>query len=513
MPPLEEAEAVDLFVRRAEQNGFPVEPGDANLGEIVRRVDCLPLAVELAAARLRLMPPATLVTRLDQRLRVLTGGPRDAPARQQTLGATLDWSHELLQPEEQELFARLAAFSGGFSLEAAEAVCDAELDTVQGLLDASLLRRLDDGEESRYSMLAVIQEYAAGELAGAADHDRVRAAHASFFRDLAESSQAGSQGGQGTAWLDRLEAEHDNLRAALAWAEQARDGETLLRIALALRDFWGTHSHFRDAQRWLGEARRDDLGASAAHRIPALVTAAFMTWRLGDLDLANEFGEAALALAEQEDDAGGRGRAFLVLGYISQARGELDLAARQYDESVALAREAGDAAAEMGAVNAGGNIQIERGDYERARELFVAAREIAERDQSAQNLGIAMLNIGMAEVLAGRRDEGRRTLAEALRNFVEIGQRHGAAFALMIFGVAAAGDDDARHAAVLLGAADGLLEQVGVQLERAEQQIYAGAADRSRAALGAEEWQRAHDEGAALTLEEAVELALGFVPG
>ncbi|MEJ7567103.1 MAG: protein kinase [Gaiellaceae bacterium] len=507
VPALEEIEAVDLFVRRAEQNGFPTEPGDPDVCEIVRRVDCLPLAVELAAARLRMMPPATLVARLDQRLRVLTGGPRDAPARQQTLSATLDWSHELLPPDEQRLFARLAVFVGGFSLEAAEAVSELDLDTMQGLLDASLLRRRDDSEEPRYSMLAVIQEYAAGKLAAAEDRDRVHQAHAAFFLELAEGSQAGSRGTEGTAWLDRLEAEHDNLRAALAWAEHARDGESLVRIALALRDFWGTHSHFRDAQRWLGEAQRDDLGASAAHRVPALVTASYMSWRLGDLDRAEELGQAALALAERENDSAGKGRALLPLGFVAQARDDLALAARCYDESLTLSREAGDAVAELTAINAGGNIEIERGDYERARKLFVAAKGIAEAGGSAQNLGIATLNVGMAEVLAGRRDEGRETLAEALRGFVEIGQRHGAAFTLMIYGVAAAADGDARDAAVLLGAADGLLEQVGVDLERAERGIYENAAESSRAALGPEEWQRAHDEGAALGFEEAVELA------
>ena len=166
IPPLTEPEAVRLFGLRAEQHGHgPAVVSDAVATEICRRLDCLPLAVELAAARLRLMSPEVLLKRLEQRLRLLTGGPRDAPARQRTLRATLDWSYELLQPHERELFAGLAVFAGGFTLAAAEAVCDADLDTLQSLLDASLLRRGDSGRGAvRYSMLAVIHEYAAGKL-------------------------------------------------------------------------------------------------------------------------------------------------------------------------------------------------------------------------------------------------------------------------------------------------------------------------------------------------------------
>ena len=505
VPPLSETDGEQLFIERARGVGVNLE-SDEIVCELCRRLDELPLAIELAAARTPLFSPTQVLERLSQRLDLLKGG-RDADPRQQTLRATVDWSYQLLTEEEQRVYRGLSVFAGGCTLDSAESVCSTDSDTIQSLIDKSLLRRSDDVPEPRYWMLAVVHEFATEKLADD-ERDGVHRAHTAFFLELAEGSQAGLRGEEGKAWLARLDAEHDNLRAALAWAEQTRDGDSLLRIAVALRDFWGTHNYLRDALRWLGEAQRGDLGASAALRSTALVTAAYMSWRLGELDRAEQLGEAALALAERAGDGSGKSRALLPLGFVAQARGDLELAARRYDESLTLSRNAGDAVAELTAVNAYGNIEIELGNYERARELFAAARIVAERESSAQNLWVAVLNIGMAEVLAGRRDEGRRTLAEALRGFVEIGQRHGAAFALMIYGVAAAADGDAGRAATLLGATDVLLADIGIELERAERKLYDGAAESARATLGVEEWRRAHDEGAALPFEDAVALAL-----
>ena len=222
----------------------------------------MPLAIELAAARVRVLPPGQLLTRLDQRLKLLTGGNRDLPARQQTLRAAIEWSHDLLDPDEQALFARLAVFSGGCTFEAAEAVCgdagDLALDVLDGLdslTQKSLLRPEDGADgESRFTMLETIREYGLERLDATGDADTVRRAHADYFLTLAETAEPQLTSSDQVAWLNRLGAEHDNFRSALGWLEQGDEVDTRLRIVAALWRFWWMRGHSAEGRGWLDRA-------------------------------------------------------------------------------------------------------------------------------------------------------------------------------------------------------------------------------------------------------------------
>jgi predicted ATPase len=230
------------------------------VAEICARLDVLPLAIELAAARVRMLPPQAMLARLGNSLKLLKGGPRDLPARQQTLRGTIDWSYDLLSEEEKTLFGRLSIFAGGRTLEAIEEICDPEgelevLDRVQTLLEKSLLRREERvGGEPRFVMLETVHEYAREKLEESGEAEEIKRAHAEYFSALAEEADSELKGPDQLQWLQRLEAEHDNIRAALGWALQPGETEVVLRLGDALWWFWSVRGHYSEGRRWLEEA-------------------------------------------------------------------------------------------------------------------------------------------------------------------------------------------------------------------------------------------------------------------
>jgi len=282
VPPLESDESVVLFAERA---GLELDGDRPAVEAICARLDGLPLAIELAAARVNVLPPAKLLERLEQRLPLLTSGARDAPERQRTLRATIAWSHDLLDEHEQQLFARLAVFAGGCTLEAAEAVCDANVDTLSSLLDKNLLRR----DESRYRMLETIREFARERLDQAADADEIRRRHAEHFLAFALEAQPELVRRDQREWLNRLEAEHDNLRAALTWLLELNP-ESGLTLAHALILFWYTRGRVREGRDWLVAALKRASSSPSAVRAGALDWAGY---------LSNELGEDGSASVEQ----------------------------------------------------------------------------------------------------------------------------------------------------------------------------------------------------------------------
>jgi len=264
LPPvemLERYEAVRLFAERARavKPGFVLDGDAPAVAEICARLDGLPLAIELAAARTRLLPPKAMLKRLGDRLKFLTGGARDLPGRQQTLRGAIDWSHDLLDEEDRHLFRRMSVFSGGRTLEAMEAICDAEGDldvlaAVESLLEKSLLRQEEGSEdEPRFVMLETIHEYAREKLEDSGEAVQTRRLHAEYFLALAEEAEPEFVGPDQIAWMDRIEAEHDNMRAALSWCMERRE-EWALRLAGALEVFWIARCHFSEGRRWSEEA-------------------------------------------------------------------------------------------------------------------------------------------------------------------------------------------------------------------------------------------------------------------
>jgi predicted ATPase/class 3 adenylate cyclase len=305
---LTQYEAVRLFVERAQaaKADFSITNESAPaVAEICHRLDGLPLAIELAAARIKLLTVQAMLARLGNRLRLLTGGARDLPERQRTLRSTIEWSYGLLEEGEKVLFARLSAFAGGRTLEAMEAICDAGgdlavdvLDGLTSLVDKSLLKQEEGaGGEPRFVMLETIHEFAREKLRESGEAEDIRRLHAEYFLALAEEAEPAVEGEQQPAWLDRLEEEHDNIRAALSWSlGQDRDPELALQMGAALGEFWYLRGHFSEARRWLEEALAESGGTPTAAHARSLQRVSWLAFLQGDLDRAEEASEEGLGL-------------------------------------------------------------------------------------------------------------------------------------------------------------------------------------------------------------------------
>src|SRR5829696_7110232 len=368
-------EAVRLFIERAgaAKAGFEITSENAPaVAEICVRLDGSPLAIELAAARTKLLPPKALLARLSNRLKLLTGGARDLPARQRTLRGAIEWSHDLLDEGEKTLFARLSVFAGWRTLEAREAVCDAAGDLpvdafegVSSLLDKSLLGREEaSDEQSRFVMLETIHEYAREKLRESGEAEELGRAHAQYYLALAEEAEL--VGPEQAWWLERLEAEHDNLRAALNRSLEAGDSGTALRIGGAVWRFWYVRGHFSEGRRWLASGLSGGEMAPVGVRARALLGLGELALWQGDYTRAAEDLEASLTLHREAGDRKGEAYALCFLGWIASARSDFERAEGLLQESLALSRAAG-TARDVGVVlNARAVLELSRGDYERA---------------------------------------------------------------------------------------------------------------------------------------------------
>jgi non-specific serine/threonine protein kinase len=364
---LAEVDAVRLFVARARavQPGFALaETNATTIAEICAKLDGLPLAIELAAARMRLLSPAALLNRLGHRLRVLTTGSRDLPTRQQTLRAAIDWSYELLPTAERTLFSRLAVFSGGFGLGAAEAVAGGQadrgtggqggrtekrlapaplspsvLDGITSLLDKHLLVQVGAAAgEPHYEMLETIREYGLEQLAGSGEEAEIRRQHASWCLDLAEGAAAGLTGSGRAGWLGRLESERANLRQALGWAVEQGNADTGLRLVAALAPFWEVRGHLDEGSDWATRVLAIPGDASGLARAGAMCGAAGLAYRRGNYPEAITSAATALRLATALGSDLIGGRALIVLGNVDYDRGDLEAAVTRYGEALALFR-------------------------------------------------------------------------------------------------------------------------------------------------------------------------------
>jgi predicted ATPase/DNA-binding CsgD family transcriptional regulator len=546
-------EAVALFVERAQAaraNFALTAENAAAVAEICRRLDGLPLAVELAAARVAHLSPASLLARMGRRLPLLSGGPRDAPARQRTLRDAIAWSHDLLNEEDQAFFRRAAVFVGGCTLEAGAAVCCPEdestgvaLQHVASLTAKSLLRHEEGSEgEPRYAMLETVREFGLERLEASGEAGGTRRGHAAFFLGLAEDASPHLRRGTQDRWLKRLEAEHDNLRASLTWA-LANDAALALRLAGALHWFWYLRGHWREGRRWLEDAlAAADPTERTTARMTALAGAGILAFTLGDHVEARARLEEGAAIGRELGDLAGTAYAlhFLEMGalYVGdhavarrlaesvelfRAAGDAwglatalcsrGIAAIQLgdpaagpvvEESLALARELGDAWALARALNYAGELARSRGDDARAQAFYEESlaryRELGHRDGAARvlhNLGHVFRHLGetrraaecFAEALAAGRDHGDQwNLAHYLAGLA------GTALAL----------GDAERAARLLGAATGLLEAAAGTAWPVDLMEYERDLADARARLGDVSFAAAWAMGRALPLAEVV---------
>ncbi|MGH2816099.1 MAG: ATP-binding protein, partial [Actinomycetota bacterium] len=319
---------------------------------ITARLDGLPLAIELAATRTKVLTPEQILFRLKRRLSLLTSESRSLPERQRTLRATIAWSHDLLDPVERRLFARLSVFTGGWTFESAEAVCDPEelgvdaLDGLTSLVDKSLIRRVEPpGLPARFSMLETIREFGLEQLEATGDLEPVRRRHAEHYLGLAEEAEAHLTGEDQGEWLDRCDQEHANVRAALRWAIETGDAERAQGAAGALWRFWQQRGHLTEGRRWLEEVLAMPSGqAPTEARAKALAGAGGIAWWQEDLAAARGHYQEALAIERQLGDPARIAEALYNQGFVAGAEGEFDTAARLFEESLELSRQAGDEA-------------------------------------------------------------------------------------------------------------------------------------------------------------------------
>jgi predicted ATPase len=417
VPPLAAADGAALFAERA---GLELDGDRAIVAAICARLDGLPLAIELAAARVKVLPPAKLLERLEQRLPLLTGGARDAPERQRTLRATIAWSHDLLDERERQLFARIAVFAGGCTLEAAEAVCDADLDTLGSLLDKNLLRR----EESRYATLETIREFALERFDEAADADEIRRRHAENFLAFAIEAQSELVRRDQRRFLDRLEADHDNFRAALSWLLD-RDPENALTLAHALVVFWYTRGHVREGRDWLVAVLEGASPTPSATRAGALDWAGYLSIELGDD--ARELLEQAVACAREANAAAAVASA---LNHLQIALAHVDERVAVLEEALSIAEQASDPYVLGTVLNNLGVINAQRGDTEHARELYEESYRIRGEMGDLARMAMSLANISDAAFSAADLTRARDYATEALALAREVGDRREASVAI-----------------------------------------------------------------------------------
>ena len=501
--PLPDDDATILFVERAEavDPGFAPHPAVA---DICRRLDGLPLAIELAAARVAMLDPGELLERLEERLPLLTSRAHGAPERQQTLRATIEWSYQLLTADEQELFRKLAVFRGSFSIDAAEAVCGCDLDLLESLVLKSLLRRWAPG---RLGMLDTIREFAIAAVEASDETDGVRRAHGEYFLAVAEglNMNAGSFDVTRPARFDVAMVEEDNFRAALAWATLSRELTIGLRIATALEQFWALLDPF-EGVRWHERL----FEREGAEDVPLETRADSLRSYGSSLDIAGRQEEAgrtyaeSLALYEELGDEHGKAVLLHRLSLHAMRLGDLETARELLDKSHAIHDRDRDTWGLTQTIGTLGAIERDAGDAERAREL------VAESAALAKGVGHAWWESGMLaelaqlDLAAGRVEAGRDTALMSLTIKNEMRDRPGRVFGVGLLARAAAEAGDLERAGLLWGAIED--EDAGAPLGGWRR--HRGACEQRLGELANAEFEEACVRGRELTLDEAVAVAL-----
>ena len=493
VPPLAEREAVELFCARSG-----LEPS-TEIGELCRRLDSLPLAVELAAARTRALTPQQILDRLSRQLDLLKGG-RDADPRQQTLRATIAWSYDLLDFDERELFGRLAVFVGGCTVEAAEEVCDADLDTLQSLVEKSLLRFTN----GRYWMLEMIREFAAERLDESGDPGSVRRRFVEHVGTLAEQARQHLVGGKQLEWMAHVDVERDNVRGAFALAIDRGQPELQLAAATALERFWWARGA-GEGLFWL-ERGLDEVTAQSQLRGSALAAAGSSAYLVGDYGRALTMVEEALFIARELDDRAAIAASLVRLASPLAIVGRIDEAISALEEALPIQRELGIEHELALSLHILGSIALERRDYARADELLRESATIARGIGDTQMLVWDLHNLGEAALNAGELRRAWSLCGEALALAYEIRDDLCTLICLRILSRTALKLGEGERAGRLWGVAEQLDEKLGASLVRSEQPTLEDELGESTP-----EFERGREEGRTFSLGDAVALALDSV--
>lgn len=477
--------AVSLFTQRAQaiQADFALTADNAaTIAQICLQLDGLPLALELAAARLKLFPPQALLARLDRRLHILTGGARDLPPRQQTLRNTLAWSYELLTEPQQRLFRRLSVFVGGCTLEALEAICGAlddastgvvssVLDGVASLLDKSLVQQTtEDGEQPCLVMLETIREYGLEVLASSGEVEAICEAHATHYLALAEQAEPQMLGPKQFIWYKRLEREHDNLRAALNWllkqGSDAHRSELALRLGGALAQFWEFRGYMSEGRHWLERVLSLSRGVRSAGVAKALIGAATIAAFQDDFGQAEAWCREGLALYRELGDHWGSAAALMMWGYAAMMRCKYAEARSLLEEALVLSKEVGEPVGGVSVLL--GNVLVYQGDYAQAHALLEEIRVRSKEAGDVEYHAASLMVLGMALLLEGDLARAHVYLEECLTVSREVGYKRNLGLAILFLAMEACVQGDGARARSLLQESQVLLKEAGGRGRMAE---------------------------------------------
>jgi predicted ATPase len=513
LPSLAPDDALGLFVERARaaRSDFELTRSNAAaIAEICSRLDGLPLAIELAALHLRYLTPEALLERLRQRLTLLSSGPRDLPARQQTLRATLAWSHDLLSEDEKTAFARLAVFVSGYTVDSASSVCQTDLDTLAALVDASLVtHEAGVGSEPRFRMLETVREYAMEQLERRAETDAIRARLADHLVAVARQAEPALLAGpEQSVWLERLEAEHGNLQTTLDWLERTDRAPVLVRLTAAVARLWLLHGHFVEGARRVDAAlARVDDDSADLHRL-LLFHAGTLAQRLGNVDRASAYATRLEALARRTGDERAAAYAALASGTAHKVRGELVRARADIERAQRLGSATGEEWLTRIAITNLADLDLTAGAFARAEALAREGAALARASHDDWALVLNTTNLGFSVLMQDRPSDALPVLQEGLLAAERLGSYEMAYVCLEGLASIYAADEH-EQSALLLGAADVVLEAFAVDMEPAEQRMR----ERTLATLGSDwtsgaltaSWQR----GKEMSLREAIAAGLG----
>lgn len=544
-------DAIQLYTERARavRPEFAITSGNAEaVSELCRRLDGLPLAIELAAAQVRLLTPQATLARIagapdaNAPLRIIGQGPRDVPLRHQSLDANIAWSYELLSEEECALFRRLAVFIGSCGFESLERVCAQHgivdpLDTLASLIDKSLVRVDEHRIEPRYRMLETIRAFAVHKLAESGEEPSMRRMHRDYFLDVVESSVQGWWGPAQSETLARLELDQDNIRAALSWSLAQGEIEEGLRLAASVWRFWEARGRLREGRDWLERLlARADNEVSDDVRARALSGAGSLAFRQGDYagarelqetslalrrdlgtvsgiamslshlgDVARQLGELkearrhyeeSLALRRSINYRAGVAISLTKLGLISRIEGDLDQAQSLFEESLSLHREVGNRSWEAAVLNYLGRVAFYTGDLERARSLHTESLQLRRETGDRWEMAMVLSHLGDAEILLGNPSEARAALNESLRHWHDLGDAWGIAYALECLGHLFHEQGDLVHAVRLFAASGATRARLSTPPSEAGRERLQRVLEACRAALGMESYQQIWDVAA-----------------
>ena len=563
LPPFEALSryaAIELFIQRAQavKPDFDITSDTAQaVAEICYQLDGLPLAIELAAARIKVLPPQVIRARLEHRLEFLTGGARDLPARQQALRSAIAWSYDLLDEKEQKLFRRLSVFVDGCTVDAVEAVTGNHperiflLDQLGSLVDKSLLQEVEDiNGAPRFVMLETLREFGLEQLEASGEQETVRGRHADFFLRLAEAAEASLESKEQVQWMERIGQEHDNLRSALEWSKMALgSGEICLRLAGALGHFWEVRGNFSEGRERLSAILSMQIAqGQTASRAKLLARAAELAYRQSDYPathllaqesleiyrkigdkqgiasmliksgnaatergsytIASRFLEEALEIWREQKDKHGTARALISLGFSALRSGETELANARLEEALSISHELGDARSMGFELSGLGEVALRQRDYDRATQLMEQSLEL--RRQLGNKWGVGV-SLGMLGWVAMRKRDWERAIArlgESLEVRQEIGDKGGCAWCLERLAGVAMAQGQMEKAVRLFGAATVLRSSIGSVIDPADQDRYKKNLNSLRVKLGKQRFKATWDEGRAMSMEQAVSYAL-----